>query len=149
MQADDYFAIQALVHRYCLLIDRGDFAGVGALFAAADLQYADDGPVFRNDPAAIARMLSAFVRVYECGTPRTRHLSSNIIVEPLADGAAQATSAVTVLQAAPGLPLQPIICGRYDDRFAKQDGAWRFAARRFHADLSGDLSAHLLQPMPS
>jgi hypothetical protein len=50
MQADDYFAIQNLMHRYCLLVDTADFDSVGALFATADLDYGMGGPLFRNDP---------------------------------------------------------------------------------------------------
>jgi hypothetical protein len=42
-----------------------------------------------------------------------------------------------------GAPLQPIVAGRYLDRFARVDGAWRFAERRILVDLVGDLSRHL------
>jgi len=49
-----------------------------------------------------------------------------------------------VLQATDALPLQPIITGRYRDRFARDDvGGWRFAERRFFVDLVGDLREHL------
>ena len=34
MTADDYFAIQNLIYRYCDRINRGDFAGIAQLFAA-------------------------------------------------------------------------------------------------------------------
>ena len=50
-----------------------------------------------------------------------------------------------VHQATDVLPLQPIIGGRYYDRFAKTEGAWRFTERRMEMDLFGNLSAHLLQ----
>ena len=48
-------------------------------------------------------------------------------------------------QATEALPLQPIIGGRYFDRFAKVDGVWRFTERRMEMELFGNLSAHLLQ----
>jgi hypothetical protein len=53
-------------------------------------------------------------------------------------------SSYTVLQAVESTPLQPIIAGRYRDRFVRgADRGWRFAERRFVVDLVGDLSRHL------
>ena len=46
------------------------------------------------------------------------------------------------------LPLQPIIAGRYHDRFARTDDGWRFVARHLSTDLTGDLGHHLLQALP-
>ena len=43
---------------------------------------------------------------------------------------------------------QPIIAGRYHDRFVRDDGVWRFAERRFFIDLVGDLGHHLLTALP-
>lgn len=149
MLADDYFAIQNLMHRYCLMIDTADFDGVGAIFAKAELDYGMGGPVFRHDPEAIADTLRQSVRLYaDSGTPRTRHVCTNIIIEPDGNEAARVQSSVIVFQATVGLPLQPIIGGRYHDRFNKADGQWHFTARRFEADLMGDLSAHLTRMMP-
>jgi ketosteroid isomerase-like protein len=145
MTADDYFAIQNLIYRYCDRIDRGDFAGIAQLFAHAEIHVpALPAPV--RGVAAIEAMYTQFTRLYpETGTPRTRHVTSNVIIEPDGANAARAQSYVLVHQATDVLPLQPIIGGRYFDRFAKTEGAWRFTERRMEMDLFGNLSAHLLQ----
>ncbi len=144
MKADDYFAIQNLIFRYCLLVDSADFEGVGALFSRADLQYDKGRPPYHRDPAAIVRSLRQAVKLYaDNGSPQTRHVCTNVIIEPDGESAAHAESSVIVFQATSDLPLQPIIGGRYHDRFAKTGGVWHFTQRRFEADLMGDLSAHL------
>jgi hypothetical protein len=84
------------------------------------------------------------VILYEDGTPRTQHVTTNVVVdvdEPA--GTATARSRVTVFQAVPGLPLQPIAAGRYRDRFQRHDRRWRFAERRTDVHLVGDVSHHL------
>ena len=145
MTADDYFAIQNLIYRYCDRIDRADFAGIAQLFAHAQLHVpALPAPV--TGVAAIEAMYAHFTRVYpETGTPRTKHVTSNVIIEPDGENAARSQSYILVHQAAAHLPLQPIIGGRYFDRFAKVEGVWRFSERRMEMDLFGDLSAHLLR----
>jgi 3-phenylpropionate/cinnamic acid dioxygenase small subunit len=87
------------------------------------------------------------VILHEDGTPSTKHVISNVTVD-VEDGGdtAAARSYFTVLQARPDLPLQPIIAGRYHDRFERVDGAWRFAERLIITDLIGDLSQHLRDP---
>jgi hypothetical protein len=76
------------------------------------------------------------------GTPCTKHVISNVVVA--VDGVhARAQCYFTVLQARPNLPLQPILAGRYHDRFERHDGAWWFADRVIHPDLVGDLSHHM------
>ncbi len=52
----------------------------------------------------------------------------------------------TVLQAVPGLPLQPILAGQYHDEFEQVDGDWRFTDRLILPDLLGDLSRHMRRP---
>jgi SnoaL-like domain len=145
MTADDYFAIQNLIYRYCDCIDRADFKGIAQLFAHAAIHVpALPEPV--RGVAAIETMYAQFTRVYpETGTPRTRHVTSNVIIEPDGEHAARAQSYILVHQATETLALQPIIGGRYYDRFARVDGSWRFSERRMEMDLFGNLSAHLLQ----
>jgi hypothetical protein len=89
-------------------------------------------------------MLRENVIVYEDGTPRTKHITTNTVVEVDEEGGtAVARSYFTVLQALPDLPLRPIASGRYEDRFERREGEWLFVERRVRTDLVGDLSHHL------
>jgi ketosteroid isomerase-like protein len=134
-------AIENLIATYAELVDNGDFAGVGILLAEATF-IGRGVPVSGRD--AIEKMLRESVIVYEDGTPCTKHLVTNIVVEVDEEaGAASARSYVTALQALPDLALQPIVSGRYHDRFERRDGRWRFVERRVHIDLVGDVSCHL------
>lgn len=143
-------AVTALVHGYAERIDAGDFAGVADLLADADLT-ADGQPVPVRGREAVLRRYEGTTRRYDDGTPRTRHVTTNLVVEvDESAGTAAARSYYTVLQAVPpDFPLQAIICGRYRDRFTCVGGGWRFAARHIAVDLIGDLSHHLLFELPA
>ena len=94
--------------------------------------------------AAIEELLRDSLIVYEDGTPRTKHVTTNIAIEVDEEaGTAVSRSYFTALQALPDLALQPIVSGRYQDRFARLDGRWRFVERHVRTDLVGDLSRHL------
>jgi hypothetical protein len=148
MTADDYFAIQNLVYRYCDRIDRGDLAGVGEMFAHADyLVAAEPEPV--RDPRKVEAIYRSFTRLYaDTGTPKTRHVTTNLIIEAQGPDTASAQSYCIVFQATGELPLQPIIACTNYDRFARVAGAWRFSERRIEMNLIGNLSQHLLQGVP-
>ena len=140
---DDVTAITALIHAYAERIDSGDLDGVAALF-----EHATWGSPGRGEPlrgtTQVRRGYNGVI-IHEDGTPSTKHVISNVTIE--LDGAhASARSYFTVLQARPDLPLQPIIAGRYHDRFEKVDGQWRFAERMILPDLIGDLSRHMSDP---
>jgi 3-phenylpropionate/cinnamic acid dioxygenase small subunit len=134
--------IEALVFRYAELLDAGDLDGVAALF-----EHADWGSGTRTErmrgTQQVRRMYDGVI-LYDDGTPHTKHVITNLVIEH-DDGSTKATarSYFTVLQARPDLPLQPIIAGRYHDRFERVDGRWRFADRQIIPDLIGDLSRHL------
>ena len=139
----DTDGIRNLLGRYCELMDAGDYAGVGELFADGAL--ADEhGNEFARGATAVAESYARTNKPHG-GTPRTKHLVTNTVIEiDTDDKGATARSSYLVLQATDALPLQPIITGRYRDRFARDDaGAWRFAERRFYVDLVGDLREHL------
>ncbi|WP_235437839.1 nuclear transport factor 2 family protein [Kitasatospora griseola] len=134
-------AVENLIARYAELVDAGDFAGLGVLLAEAVFTGSGE-PVSGRE--AIERMFRDLLIVYADGTPRTQHMTTNFAVEVDEEaGTAAARSYVTVFQSLPGLPLQPVVCGRYHDRFERRDGQWRFTERRFRATLVGDVSRHL------
>jgi hypothetical protein len=136
-------AIENLIAEYAEFVDRGDFAGLGLLLA--DATFGGEGDAAVHGREAIERTFRVMVRVYDDGTPRTKHVTTNVHIEVDDEGGtATARSYVTVFQALPELLLQPIVAGRYRDRFVRQDGTWRFVERRFTTDLVGDVSRHLL-----
>jgi 3-phenylpropionate/cinnamic acid dioxygenase small subunit len=143
-QPSSYRAIENLIATYAELVDDGDFARVGIL---ADATFTGGaGSVSGRD--AIERMLRDNVIVYDDGTPRTKHIITNLAIEVDEDtGTAVSRSYFTVLQALPDLALQPIVSGRYDDRFERREQQWRFADRRVRTDLIGDVSHHLRRPV--
>ncbi len=139
---DPHYAIQRLLYLYAERIDAGDFDGVADLFEHAAIHAsAMEKPIKGRE--AILALYQHSTRRYPEGTPRTRHLVCNPIID--IDGLqAQARSTFLVLQATDDLPLQPIVVGRYHDRFACTDGQWHFTAREMQPELKGDLKHHLL-----
>ena len=91
--------------------------------------------------AAVRRVYDAVI-LYD-GSPCTRHVVTNVVIELRGADRAEARSYFTVFQALPDFPLQPIIAGRYHDAFERVDGVWRFADRLILSDLIGHLSRHL------
>ena len=134
-------AIADLLGTYCDLVDAADWDAVGAMFADGCL--ADwDGNAFATGAAEIAAFFARGTRLYR-GSPRTKHLVLTSIFEDISSNDAIARSSFLVLQQLEAEPLAPIVTGRYRDTFRCIDGVWRFAERRFAADLVGDISRHL------
>lgn len=134
---DDVRELTSMMFRYCELFDTAEFDAFAALFEHGEWHRAGPGA------AAARSWIDENVYLYD-GTPRTKHVSTNVIVEVAADGASATGSAyVTIFQALPALPLQPIFSGRYRDRFVRADGGWHWARREIFGDLYGDLSRHV------
>ena len=137
-------AVEHIVYGYAERIDLGDFAGVAELFAHAT--YKGGGP---DDPgvvgsAPVLEILETMVRRYDDGTPRTKHVTTNLVIDAGDDGtSATARSYYTVFQQLDDFPLQPIIAGRYHDSFEALDGTLHLTERVIFCDLVGDLSRHL------
>lgn len=135
--------IRNLLGRYCRLVDSGDFEGLSVLMAHASL-HDEEGNEIVSGGAAIADFYRGLVKIHEDGTPRTQHIVANVEFAPQGDGSVTAYSNYLVLQAVDGSPLQPIITGRYVDRFTQgPEGSWHFAQRRFGIGLTGDLTNHM------
>jgi 3-phenylpropionate/cinnamic acid dioxygenase small subunit len=140
-------AITNLLYRYAELMDAGDLEGVAALFARAKVKIGGGEVV--EGAAPMLALWRAHVRLYPCGTPRTKHVITNPIIELDEEaGTATCRSYYTVFQATPDLPLQAICAGRYDDAFVRVEGIGNFSQRDYSLlDLIGDVSQHLLIPV--
>lgn len=139
---EDRFAIQDVMFRYAECVDLARFDALGELFAHGTL--GTEGPERMRGAREIGRFYAATNKVHGDGTLRTRHLASNPIIEIEAPGQrASARSYFVVFQATDDVPLQPIVAGRYHDRFHVVDGRWCFEDRLVLVDQIGNMKDHL------
>jgi 3-phenylpropionate/cinnamic acid dioxygenase small subunit len=144
---DDARKIENLIYLYAECLDAGDLDGVAELFRHGRIRPGPDAPdeasfIGRD---AVRAMYASATRLYDDGTPRTRHVTTNIMIEVDDEaGTAASRSVYTVFQRTESLSLQPIISGRYHDTFQRIDRRWWFDTRVMLMDLIGDLSQHLL-----
>ncbi|MBX7456215.1 nuclear transport factor 2 family protein [Mycolicibacterium sp. 3033] len=138
--------IENLVYTYAERIDAGDLDGVAALFAHGRICGVEDGPpetVFEGTDR-VRQMYEMATRLYDDGTPKTKHFTTNVRIDVDEDaGTARASAYYCVTQATPELPLQVIVTGHYRDTFHRVDGAWWFDSRTMYVDQIGDTSRHL------
>lgn len=142
-----FLQIQNLLNTYAARIDAGDFAGVGELFAHGRITV-EENDVAVEGAAEVQQMYESWTRRYpDDGTPHTKHVTTNLVFDELDEetGSARTWTYVTVFQQTGEQTIEPILQGRYHDRFECVDGTWRFAHRHMYNDRLGDLSQHLLQ----
>jgi SnoaL-like domain len=133
-----------LMNMYGFTIDTGDLEGFAGLF-----EHGEWGMEGAEMFAGKAQVLAATknVRVYGDGTPRTKHVTTNVDLEIDEDsGTAKSQCYVTVFQQTEEFPLQAIFSGHYFDDFERAAGVWRFKKRLLRYILVGDMSAHLKEP---
>jgi len=142
---EDWHAINTLLMTYAEHVDAGRYAEVGALFehAAYRIEHADGEHVSTFEGAAQVKAFCEQTRIYPDGTPRTKHVITNVSID-LAGDRASARSYGTVFQQTDELPLQPIASGSYVDRFERIDGTWWFVERVMSRFLLGDRSHHIV-----
>jgi 3-phenylpropionate/cinnamic acid dioxygenase small subunit len=145
--SDSAREIENLLYRYAERIDAGDLEAVADLFVHGRIAVSPDaepGQAVEGRDRVLA-MYRGSTRIYADGTPHTKHVTTNAIIEvDEPANTAAARSYYTVFQQVEDLPLQPIISGRYHDSFQRFDGSWWFDTRTLLVDLVGDLSRHLL-----
>ncbi len=124
--------------------DDGDFDGVGELFAHASIGVEGMGDAVAQGAEAIAAQFRNATRVYENGSARTHHISTNLIVNVDEDaGTATCQSHYVMYQQTDELPLQPINAGRNFDEFTRVDGEWRWTKRYIRVLFTGNMAHHL------
>jgi hypothetical protein len=145
--------IRNLIHRYSEAVDQGRFEVLDELFADATVRTAtgdgSPGPGLRG--GSIGASFGDGIILYADGTPRTRHLVTNTIIEvDEPAGRATARSYNTTLQQVPGRGIEIIATARYFGTFVCAEGTWRFSERVIrhsslngvHRDFIGDMSRH-------
>src|SRR4051812_29697412 len=99
--------IENLVYTYADRIDAGDLDGVAALFAHGRICGMEDGPpetVFEGT-VRVRAMYEMATRLYEDGTPKTKHLTTNVRLHVDEEaGTAHGGAYYCVTQATPDLP---------------------------------------------
>jgi SnoaL-like protein len=142
---EDWTAIHTLLMTYAEHIDSGRFAEAAAMFENATVRLDSPGrrEIATYRGAAQVQEFFAGTRLYPDGTPRTKHVVSNVIIEIDGDRAGARCHA-TVFQQTDALPLQPIAAGRYVDRFERVGREWRFTDRLITGFLLGDRSQHVV-----
>jgi 3-phenylpropionate/cinnamic acid dioxygenase small subunit len=141
---ESHHAITTLMYRYAECIDAADFAGLAALFAHGRIRSSSGTAQSGWSGDQVREFYSRTNRVHDDGTLRTRHVNANPIVDvDEAAGTATVRSTYVVFQATAKLPFQAIVGGRYEDRFERVGGEWRWSERLIHVDQVGDVSEHL------
>ena len=142
---ESHHAISNLMFRYAECVDLADFEGLSELFAhgrmrSSSAEDSENGMTGEQ----VGRFYAATNRVHGDGTLRTRHLSTNVRIDIEEEkDTATAKSYYVVFQATTKLPFQAIVGGRYEDRFERVDGVWRFADRVVLVDQIGNMEEHL------
>ncbi|WP_328351912.1 nuclear transport factor 2 family protein [Mycobacterium sp. NBC_00419] len=144
--SDSAREIENLIYTYAERLDAGDLDGVAQLFTHGRITAMEDAPpeATFEGAAGVRAMYEMATRLYEDGTPKTRHFTSNVqIYVDEAAGRADGKAYYCVTQATPDLSLQIIVTGHYRDTFHLLDGTWWFDTRVMFVDQVGDTSHHL------
>jgi 3-phenylpropionate/cinnamic acid dioxygenase small subunit len=136
-------AICNLLYRYAEAVDEGRFEELATgMYAGCQFTVGSED---RLDAQTMVDLLCRTTIRYPDGTPRTKHVITNPLIEvDEAEGTATCRSNYVVFQQTDTLPFQAIVAGRYRDHFVRLDGEWRFAERDYSlVDMVGDISQHL------
>jgi hypothetical protein len=120
-------AIANLIASYAFLNDDADIAGLGELFADAVCTLNGTTARGRKEVETLARTI---INVRWDGRSTTSHEITNIMLDiDEVAGTAIGRAYWTLYLAVSGTPRQPVMAGRYLDRFERRGAAWRFAER--------------------
>lgn len=128
MDAQTRADIDALHTEFAWLIDRGDSSRVADLFT-------EDGRYGRSTgEVSIGRdaIRSAYAARIAHGVRTSRHVFTNLRLQPLGPGRVHATSILTLyaLDAPAPIPAEVMLVADYDDECVLcEDGHWRYRSR--------------------
>jgi 3-phenylpropionate/cinnamic acid dioxygenase small subunit len=132
LSTEDRAALHDLYARYAHAFDGADAETWAGLFSAEGRFLPPGVPDVVGTEA-----LHAFVTARAADAPGMRHLMSNVVVEPTADGAKGSAYFFCLRLANGEFRLRNF--GRYDDEFVQEDGAWKIATRTVVSELEPTL----------
>jgi uncharacterized protein (TIGR02246 family) len=127
-KVEDQLAIQRVLVEYSARQDAKDYAGYAALFAR-DGEWVNGRNVYKGREA-ILKMLVDLYGTPPAGYVNTEsfHISSNPQIEVQGDRATARSRHLLVMRGANGEPT-PMLAGRYEDEFIREDGQWKILRR--------------------
>lgn len=133
--------ITSLLHDYARRLDAGDLGGVATLIDRAQILVS--GRVIGSGRDFVEEFLRSAVIIHPDGTPRTRHVIAQPMIDVTDGSRATVRSQFTVLQA-DHHGAHVVMVGRHHDTLVVDDGTWLFASRDY-GDIVyvGDTSRHL------
>jgi hypothetical protein len=136
-------AIARIVYDYARAVDTGDLERLRHIFRHGRIRIdgVDDQHVGGD---GVVEMFRRYTKFFDDGTPSTKHVTTNLLIDVESPQKATSWSYFTVLQARPELPLQIVIAGRYLDTWEPRDGEWALTDRFEYCDLIGDMSQHIM-----
>lgn len=153
-KAEARYEITLLMNAYSIALDGGDLHAVGKLLEHCVIKVPSNDLEVRGDEA-IRSMFEEYTIFYDDdgpadpykngSHPHTSHVLGNVEIDVADDGRTASSRAyVTVFQARPDFPLQPIFRNRYHDRFECVEGRWRFVERvEILDEFQGNIEHHL------
>ena len=138
--------IENLVYTYAERIDAAIWTALPRCSPTAGSAASRTAHPRRSSKAArrVRKLYEMATRLYDDGTPKTKHFTTNVQLYVDDDaGTARGSAYYCVTQATPDLPLQIIVTGHYRDTFHRIDGQWWFDTRIMFVDQVGDTSHHL------
>jgi len=137
----DQQAICEALWRYCRTLDRVDREGALALWCE------DARAIYHGMYEGAGHDFVDWVwEQHSSGMHRHYHLITNVRVETDGDEAKSEASVTVTLWMLPETPpLQTRVCGRYLDRWRREQGAWRIAHREFVADTQSTLAPQAME----
>jgi len=125
---EDVLAIQRVLIDYPTTQDAHDYAGYAALFAREG-EWVNGSNVYQG-PEAIQKMLVGLYGEPQPGYVNSEsfHISYNPRIDIDGDHATVHSRHLLVMRGPNGEPT-PMLAGRYDDEFIREDGQWKILRR--------------------
>ena len=130
-QLEDEKAIREVLVQYGEFLDARDYAAYSRLFARDGVWTGGFGRF--TGPAAIEAMLVENLGAPEPGFVNTNsfHLITTAVVDVQGDTATARSRYLFFTASDEGRP-NPLLAGRYEDEFVREDGAWKIRRRITH-----------------